>query len=39
MLALRRESLKHLAFVIHCTPEVMRLTIDPYENLVQVPTP
>ena len=32
--ALRRENLKHLAFVIHRTPEVMRLAIDPDEHLV-----
>ncbi len=34
--ALRRENLKHLAFVIYRTPEVMRLAIDPDEHLVQV---
>ena len=37
--ALRRENLKHLAFVIHCTPKVMRLAVDPDEHLIQVPTP
>ncbi len=36
---LRRENLKHLVFVIHRTPEVMCLAIDPDEHLVQVPTP
>ena len=33
----RRENFKHLAFVINRTPQVMRLTVDPHENLVQVP--
>jgi hypothetical protein len=32
--ALRCENLKHLAFVIHRTPEIMRLAIDPDEHLV-----
>ena len=37
--ALRREYLKHLAFVINRTPEVMRLAIYSDEHLVRVPTP
>ncbi len=37
--ALRRKNLKHLAFVIYRTPEIMRLTIDPDEHLVEVPAP
>jgi hypothetical protein len=36
---LRSKDLKHLAFVIYRTPEIMRLSIDPDEYLVQVPTP
>jgi hypothetical protein len=36
---LRREDLKHLAFVIYRTPEIMRLSINPDEHLVQVPAP
>ena len=36
---LRREDLKHLAFVIYRTPEILRLSIDPDEHLVQVPAP
>jgi hypothetical protein len=35
--ALRRENLQYLAFVIDRTPEIMRLSIDPDEHLVQVP--
>jgi hypothetical protein len=37
--ALRRKDLKHLAFVINGTPQIMRLSIDPDEHLVQVPAP
>ena len=36
---LRRENLQHLAFVIHRTPEIMRLAIDPDEHFVEVPAP
>jgi len=32
--ALRRKDLKYLTFVIYRTPEIMRLSIDPYEHLV-----
>ena len=35
----RREDLKHLPFVIYRAPEIMRLSIDPDEHLVQVPAP
>ena len=35
----RRRDLQHFAFVIYRSPEVMRLSIDPDEDLVQVPTP
>ena len=34
----RGENLKHFAFVIHGTPEVMCLTVDPDEHLIQVPS-
>ncbi len=34
--ALRSKDLKHLAFVIDGTPQVMRLAVDPDEHLVQV---
>jgi hypothetical protein len=34
-----REDLQHLTFVIYRTPEVMRFSIDPHEDFVQVPTP
>ena len=37
--ALGRENLKHLAFVIHRPPEIMRLAVDLHEDLVEVPTP
>ncbi len=37
--ALRSKDLQHLAFVIYRTPEIMRLSIDPDEYLVQVPAP
>ena len=37
--ALGRENLKHLAFVIHRSPEIMRLAIDPDENFVEMPAP
>src|SRR5665648_8440 len=37
--ALRHEDLKHLTFVIYRTPEIMHLSIDPDEHLVQVPAP
>ena len=36
---LRRENLKRLVFVIHGTPEILHLAIDPDENLVEVPAP
>ena len=35
----RGKNLKHLAFVIHRPPQIMHLTIDLHEDLVQVPTP
>jgi len=35
----RGENLKHLAFVIHCAPEVIRFAVDPNEHFVQVPSP
>ncbi len=34
-----RKNLKHLAFMIYRTPQVVRLAIDPDEHLVEVPTP
>lgn len=37
--ALRHIAFKHFAFVINCTPEVVRLTIDLHEDFVQVPLP
>ena len=36
---LRGKNLKHLAFVIHRPPQIMHLTIDLHEDLVQVPAP
>ena len=30
---------KHLAFVIHCPPEIVGFTVDFYEHLVQMPLP
>ena len=36
---LRGKNLEHLAFMVHRTPEVMRLTTDPDKHLVQVPAP
>jgi len=36
---LRNEGLKNLTFVIHRSPEVVNLTVDPHENLIQMPAP
>jgi hypothetical protein len=36
---LRHETLKHLAFVIDGAPEIVPLTVDLHENLVEVPPP
>ena len=36
---LRRENLKHRAFVINGAPQVMRLAVDANEYLIQVPSP
>ena len=33
---LRREDLKHLAFVVDRTPKIMRLSVDSHEYLVRV---
>jgi len=30
---------QHFSFVIHGTPQVMRLAVDLHENLIQVPLP
>ena len=30
---------KHLAFVIHGAPQIVHLSVDPHEYLVQVPSP
>ncbi len=38
-MALRREILKHLAFVIHGAPQLVRLAVDLHEDLVEVPSP
>ncbi len=37
--ALGRENLKHLAFVIHRVPQVVRLAVDPDEHFIQMPSP
>ena len=37
--ALRGENLEHFAFVIDGAPQIVRLAIDPDENLVEVPSP
>jgi hypothetical protein len=37
--ALRRKNLEYFAFVINRTPEIARLAVDPYEDLVQMPAP
>ena len=33
------EDFKHLTFVIDGAPEVMHLSVDPYEYFVQMPSP
>jgi hypothetical protein len=35
----RRKYFVHLTFVIDRSPQIMRLAVDPNENLVQVPAP
>ena len=35
----RGKNFEHLTFVVHGTPEVMRLAVDPDEHLIQVPSP
>ncbi len=37
--AQRPRNLEHLALVVNRTPEIVRLTIDPDEDFVQVPAP
>ena len=37
--ALCGEDFEHLTFVIEGTPEVVHLSVDPYEHLIKMPTP
>ena len=37
--ALSNINFQHLTFVIHCPPEVVRLTVDLHKHLVQMPLP
>ena len=37
--SLRDDALKNLAFVIDCTPQVVAITVDLHEDLVDMPLP